>query len=492
MASLNRIGHIVVLMLENRSFDHVLGYLKKTSPDVAGMADSDFNYEDPVKQVRKVQVSRATRSALLFDPSHEYPEVQVQLYGPGAKGGSRRPKKKAAMSGFICSSAAPGGKRAKDVMECFQPNQLPILTTLAAQYGIINYWYSSIPGPTWPNRFFVHAGTSGGLTESPGTAASILGFEFKSGTIYDRLTAARKDWRVYHTDVPQVIGIRKLRKHYISGSHFRQFGQFRKDVAKNDLPEYSFIEPDYDVFNDFVDGNSMHPRNDVANGERLVKEVYEAIRGSDLWGKTMLIITFDEHGGFYDHISPPPAVATGDDTRYATKGRKFKFDRYGVRVPTIVVSPYTAAGTVVGRKPDDGKDVFDHCSILSTVEKRFGLAPLTRRDATANTLETLLNLDVARDEDAPKKLPSVKALSRRPSAIRRRVGLGIRAAAEKPLTKQQEAFLGLAIACDMEMRAASGQRGIAVTPVAPRTKAAAASYAKTVQARVLAHRSRRR
>jgi len=218
MSALDRINRFVVLMLENRSFDHALGYLRKINPAVAGMADSDFNYEDPVRQLDKVLVSRATTSALSFDPSHEYPEVQIQLYGPAKGGKANKPAHPAPMSGFICSSASPGGARAKQVMECFQADQLPVLTALAQAYGLVNYWYSPMPGPTWSNRFFVHAGTCGGLTESPGKLASIAGFDFKSGTIFERLAGAGLGWRVYHTDTPQILGIQSMRKHYLGVS----------------------------------------------------------------------------------------------------------------------------------------------------------------------------------------------------------------------------------------------------------------------------------
>ena len=489
MSRLRKISKFVVLMLENRSFDHVLGYSKKANSSIDGIAGTDFNYEDPLKKQKKVYVRRATASALPFDPGHEFPDVKIQLYGPAVGGGANPPKKKAPMSGFVRSSAISGGKGANKVMECFEADQLPVLTTLAAQFGVLNYWYSSMPGPTWPNRFFVHAGTSGGLTDSPGKMEAVRGFNFKNGTIYDRLAAAKLGWRIYHTDIPQVIGIRNVRKHYLSGYHFRHFDSFQDDVTAGDLPEYTFIEPHYDVFNDFVNGNSMHPQNDVAHGEKLVKDVYEAIRGAAIWDKTMLIVTFDEHGGFYDHNSPPTARSTGDDTRYATKGLSFKFDRYGVRVPTIVVSAYTKAGTVIGKDSNDPNDVFDHCSILSTVGKRFGLASMTNRDKKANTLEALLNLDAGR-KDAPAKLPKAKTPLRNfPAKALRAVG---KRGVNKPLDKTQEAFLGLAIACDMELRGVSGRRSLAALPAAPRTKGAADKYAHNVQRRILAQRSKSR
>ncbi len=119
----------------------------------------------------------------------------------------------------------------------------------------------------------------------------------------------------------------------------------------------------------------MHPLNDIRKGEALVKGVYEALRNSQYWADTMFIITFDEHGGFYDHQSPPATVATGDDSNYANPAYSFRFDRLGVRVPAIVVSAYTDKGTIIGDDPNEPSTVFDHTSVLATVEKRFGLEP---------------------------------------------------------------------------------------------------------------------
>ena len=137
----------------------------------------------------------------------------------------------------------------------------------------------------------------------------------------------------------------------------------------------------------------------------LVKFVYEALRGSNYWQDTMLIITFDEHGGFFDHVAPPPAVPTGDDTAYANAKNNFHFDLYGVRVPAIVISAYTQKGTVIGTDAADPTTIFDHTSILATVAARFNLPPLTARDKVANKLDAALNLDAPRT-DAPMVLPS--------------------------------------------------------------------------------------
>src|SRR4029077_17206919 len=177
---------------------------------------------------------------------------------------------------------------------------------------------------------------------------------------------------------------------------FQDMDDFFDDVKNGKLADYNFIEPRYDTGNNYLNGNSMHPLNDIRNGEDLVKRVYEALRNSQYWSDTMLIITFDEHGGFYDHQSPPATVATGDDSQYANPNYSFLFERLGVRVPAIVVSAYTAKGTIIGDKAGEPSTFFDHTSVLATVEKLFGLEPLTKRDGAANTLEVAINLATPR------------------------------------------------------------------------------------------------
>ena len=414
--NLQKIQRFVVLMLENRSFDHLLGYLKAGNPAVAGLGDGDFaNFPDPrAAHPPAVPVTKTAGAIMPFDPPHEFCDVQRQLYGPGPSDGdcSNPPVDPAPMSGFLyCGNQAAADKQVPSqgfrVLECFAPGRVPCLTALAQEFALFNFWYSSLPGPTWPNRFFVHAATSGGLTDSPGTEGIVMGYSFKKDTIYHALAAAGKDWRIYHEGLPQTAGIDSLRLAYVDPftKQFREFSNFGQDVKDGILPEYTFIEPCYGGFldTDFAQGKSMHPQDDVNKGDALVQEIYETLRNSSYWPDTMLIITFDEHGGFFDHQSPPPVVPTGDDAAYANPHHPFKFDRYGVRVPAIVISAYTQKGTIIGSDPKDSKTMFDHTSILATVEKRFGLPSLTARDKAANLLDVALNLDQPRS-DAPAKL----------------------------------------------------------------------------------------
>jgi phospholipase C len=454
------VNRFVVLMLENRSFDHLFGFVRATNPRVVGLTGNESNQRDPNSAASPpVQVVRASSFVMRFDPGHEFYDVQVQLYGPLQNTApdlppvANPPRQPAPMTGFIASAVQAVDYSGDEnlVMECFQPDQLPVLTALASEFALFNFWYSSLPGPTWPNRFFVHAATSGGLSDSPTNTQILTGFSFQNGTIYDRLGDAGKDWRIYHDGLPQTAGISGLRDEYINPltKRFQDIDDFFEDVNNGSLGNYHFIEPRYGTGNNYLDGNSMHPLNDIRKGEALVKRVYESLRNSRYWADTMLIIAFDEHGGFYDHQSPPATVPTGDDSRYANLAEAFPFNRLGVRVPAIVVSAYTARGTVIGAEADEPSTVFDHSSILATVEKRFGLKPLTARDAAANTLEVALNVGAPRlsPADALTQLPqtaadAVVATETDPTQI-------FAADPQAPLSVNQQTMAALALACDM-------------------------------------------
>jgi len=480
--NLNNIEHFVVLMLENRSFDHLLGYMRSGDARIAGLSGNEFNYMDPNNTMSsKVSVARATAYAMPFDPGHEFPDVQTQLYGPG-----NPPVVPSPMSGFVSSASnAANAAKVPDslpmVMQCFQSDQIPVISTLAQEFALFNYWHSSLPGPTWPNRFFVHAATSGGLTDSPDTDQILGGYDFKNGTIYDRIGNAGKKWRIYHDGSPQTAGINSLRLEYINPftENFRAMSNFVNDVKSGDLPDYTFIEPNYDAGGNYQNGNSMHPLNDLRKGEVLVKHVYESLRANPaIWNSVLFVVAFDEHGGFYDHVPPPAAVPTGDDAKYAS--RNFGFNRYGVRVPAIAISPFIQRGTVIGSDPTNATTIFDHASILATVEKRFGLSHLTQRDTAANTIDVALNLNAART-DTPATLPDPGAEELAPKGAEM-LTLSTAASTTAPLSKNQQAFLDLARACDFE------QTKDAAANI--KNQKDAATYIKSVESKILARRKK--
>src|SRR5262249_45281499 len=275
-------------------------------------------------------------------------------------------------------------------------DQLPVLTALAREFVVCDNWRASMPGPTWPNRLFVHAASSGGLDHSPTTAEILLwetlnGFRFPHGTIFDGLKTHALSWRLYAgDDFPMVAALKG-----ITLLDIRSYSLFAQDLDRAAYPySYTFIEPSYNVTADYKCGTSQHPLDDVTRGESLIKCTYEAIRTSPHWNNSLLIITWDEHGGFYDHTEPPVAPAPGD-TQPGTGHNKygFTFERYGGRVPAVVISPLIPRNLVDHR-------TYDHASILATLEAVFHLNPLTARDQAANSLTNLATLASAR-QDAP-------------------------------------------------------------------------------------------
>ncbi len=401
------IKHLFVLMLENRSFDHMLGFADLQGPDA--VSGQQVHAEDLIAIGKSpTDVPKAALKIYApFGPGHEFSDVLLQLCGPNAAYDPTIGSYPAiTMSGFVECYQRKGAPDPSIVLQSFQPDQLPVLTTLAREFAVCDHWFASLPGPTWPNRFFVHAASAAGLDDSP-SALTILvhqtvdGFEFPNGTIYDRLGT---DWVVFHGDeFPCVYSLKGMADHWRAG-RFQPQRKFKDIVSAPDFAaRYVFIEPHYGrVYSDYACGTSQHPLDDVTQGEQLIKDVYEAIRQSPHWNESALVITYDEHGGFYDHVPPPPAPAPGDVTAGTHHG--FDFKQLGVRVPAVVVSPLIQKGTIDRR-------VYDHSSVPATLATLFGLAPingrqsLTDRDGNANTFESLFSLPVAR-ADAPETLPS--------------------------------------------------------------------------------------
>ena len=508
-----QIDHFVVLMLENRSFDFVLGHLELENPKVDGIKNASSIPTDPYKpELPPVSLQPAESPAMLYDPPHEFPDVQLQLFAPDCGfpvPDSFSPKAPPRMQGFVKSAAlsaeqasTPGKTVSpRSVMEYLTKEQVPVLSALAREYAVFNYWHSSLPGPTWPNRFFVHASTSGGLSDSPTTGAIVDGFEFAKGTIYDRLEEAGRTWSLYYTGFPQAVGIRSLRSRFLDSkidpfrdarniNNFREMESFEADVRAGRLTDYTFIEPDYATGSNYAEGDSMHPLNDIRKGEKLVGEIYRILRKSAYWESVMLIVVFDEHGGFYDHLVPPVAVPSGDDSKYSTPGRAFRFERLGVRVPAIAVSAYTDRGTVIGSHPSDGTTVFDHSSIPATLATRFEFKSLTDRERAAHTLEVAITRESPRcsAEQAPLTLPDPAPIQ----AFRTPVALAPGVSPSGMLSEGQRSMVDLAAACHKEISPPSEHDAIQKQRRAVQTHADAKDYLKQVEDKIREHRKKRK
>ncbi len=392
------IRHVVVLMLENRSFDCMLGMLYPNSEAFEGLIGTESNiwhkpdgnqqniqvWKDPALTARTVTIPNP-------DPGEGFADIQMQIQGLGDDG---KPQPgPATMGGFVDNyMRQPPTDPVADqysVMHYFTPDQVPVISQLARAFGVSDRWHASAPCQTWPNRFFAHTGTANGYVNNSPTK---LPFEME--TVFDRLSAAKRDWRIYFHDIPQSATLSKL--WWSALTHFRDFADnFARDAASGTLPAYSFIEPRYfpDLANNHLP-NDEHPPHNIAYGEALIAAVYNAVRGGPGWKQTLLVITYDEHGGCYDHVVPPKATPPGGPTPDG-----YDFSGFGVRVPAVIVSPYVPPRSVI-RPP--GETPFDHTSIIATLRKLFGFAALTPRDAAAPDL--LAALAARPDNDGPASI----------------------------------------------------------------------------------------
>jgi phospholipase C len=499
------IEHLFVLMLENHSFDCVFamsgipGIIRANSGDTNSFGGTTYHISSPAP------------TSAPADPGHEFQDVLQQLCGPDATHTPWQPyPRPITNTGFVAnyagkrqriasvSGTAPAPEDFGDVMACFDtPTQLPVIYQLATEFAVCDQWFASVPGPTWPNRFFVHGASSGGWANSP-PSASVLrwetfggGFVYPSGSsIFDALTKAELKWRVYADEngpilggIPQVSALRGITWQL----HTHPFSAFQGDLQNPYPYTYTFIEPNYgDVASGrYTGGSSQHPVDGVGGGEALIKATYEAIRNSPLWNSSLLIVSYDEHGGYYDSVAPGSAPAPADNSpeQLSMNAGGFLFDQYGVRVPAVVVSPLIPRGTV-------DHTIYDHASIPATLERLHGLPPLTRRDASANTVLGLVSLTTART-DTPSTL---KAL---PPPLG---GLLPPAVAQPDLSDQPlpesepdniHGFVDILVKTDLELARDDPTRQTAIRQrvSAIKTRADAEAYAAEVRARARAIRA---
>jgi len=425
-AGWEKIEHIVVLMLENRSFDNLLGWLydPKNKPPLH-IVPADFDglhgkcLSNPAPDGRDIAAEKSSdpRSPQP-NPGEPFEHVYSQIYNvplPELKEVPPNPTDKPNMLGFIRNYAVqkdPPSDPTK-IMKSLTPKTVPVLSALAHYYAVCDRWFASIPSETFCNRSFVHAGTSSGYVNNAGG-----GFCFVNDTttIFDLLETAGKSWTIFCGSWLLESFTLLTQKHlwkYALGQHFAHLRDFIKAAGqKGGLPNYSFLEPIY--FDSLVWGpeNDMHPEcnpyelygpSNLERGEALVAKVYNAVRNGPDWESTLLIILFDEHGGCYDHVPPPSApecsAAMAPDRIIPAGepgGAGFKFDRLGPRVPAILISAFTKPQTRL-------HSVFEHTTVLSTVVNCFGLPKnkLGKRQAKAPDLKEALNSSRPRKDRPP-------------------------------------------------------------------------------------------
>ncbi|MGF6970989.1 phospholipase C [Paraburkholderia sp. WC7.3g] len=375
--------HVVVLMLENRSFDHLFGYLGKGEglpPDGAVNYLKPGDTTSPAFHTRK----GGDFTSVAQGPSHSLKQTNEQLYGT-TRVPVGTPATDAKLNGFASSfrtsleydlKRQPTESELQQVMNCFDPVQLPVLSTLAKEFVLCDQWFADVPGPTMPNRAYVHAATSQGYTYNAGWKP-----KFTCDTLYDRINATEgMSWRVYYHDNNDVLELYPdVRKTPQNNALFES--NFLNDVAGDRLATYSFITPAF-IGSPEQPVNSMHAPADVRPAEKLVADIYSALRAHEpVWQKTLLIIVFDETGGYYDHVQPPKAVSP-DGIAGLTEPAylvPFGFDRLGLRVPCMLVSPWFEAGV--------DSTVYSHSTIPGSMIEAYRLGKfLTKRDKGAAKL----------------------------------------------------------------------------------------------------------
>jgi phospholipase C len=385
----------------------MLGGLKALDARINGLTGTESNL-DTTNEPARVSAKAEFQSQLDPDPDHHYPAVHKQLFA-----GTSGPPATPSMQGFVQSyfDQQRDVAHSRKIMYYFEPKNLPVLTTLAQSFAVFNSWFASIPGPTICNRAFAHYGTSfGSVTMNP--------FEIKKPylSIYDRMLQAGRTAKLYYFDeassTMEVVNLLSNQPQI-----FATYGQFIKDCADNKLPDYSFIEPNYTDHAGPGGGqllaSDQHPDHNIVAGERFIASIYNAIFDNpEVWETTALLIVYDEHGGIYDHVPPPYLDPKFPDEGNApssdTGGAPFLFDRLGVRVPAILVSPWVAAKTVIPGLGEPGGLIFEHASIPATVTEHFipnfdsGPAlKRTKRERNATTFLKLLTDKRQNDDDCP-------------------------------------------------------------------------------------------
>jgi len=288
MGASDPIKHVVVLMMEDHSFDQLLGCMQQVYAELEGIDEKKLRSNPDYPNANNVVQQAATKlTSISLDPVHEHVNVLRQIADN--------------CSGFVsdfvqCYSQC--GETRQQVMSYYQLGSLPVLHQLAQNFTVCDHWFSSLPGPTWPNRFFVHTGTSKGHVKMPSGMYIKNEYFYDQNTIYDELDNKHITWGIYHHGMPHTLLLARL---WDRPGQFHRMDNFFKDATRpeEEFPQYVFIEPSYGG----TDENDQHPPTDMRKGEYLIAQIYNALRRNEaLWNSTLFVLLYDEHGGFYDLI----------------------------------------------------------------------------------------------------------------------------------------------------------------------------------------------
>lgn len=403
MSALDNIKHIIIVMMENRSFDHMLGY-RRLPPlnrkDVNGLStdrewitkhtnhDGDQSHA-PFHSDNPYQLPEG------FDPPHQREEITQQM-GPPQNGVFP-------MNGFVSSLPDNIPSNPKDrrlVMAYFGPKEVPITHFFAENFAICDNWFCSLPAGTQANRLMAMSGESRIDTNRVPLP--------KQDLVYDWLNTHNVSWRVYHEGVPFFALIPRWIPNIIAQKNFRNFRHLATDLSNtppSELPQVIFVEPTYGDCPHKGANTDDHAPAGVSDGQDFLLQIYNAVKTSDkFWKNALLIITYDEHGGFFDHVSPPliptnpPANASYD-----------RFESLGVRVPAHIISPYVRKSSVIS-------NLFDHTSILKLLGEKFGNAGSYSPEVDSRSVKSLASAleDKVFITKAPASPPVDQYLANRP------------------------------------------------------------------------------
>ncbi|TNE86577.1 MAG: hypothetical protein EP330_22840 [Deltaproteobacteria bacterium] len=404
--SWRHIDHVVVLMMENQSFDRILGWMNLEEHDVDGVPTG---MSCPIDDADGCETLPVEGGASLIPPGapHRAGHMFEQFHGHGP-GTNRGFARMAWKSAWKRAGLKDENKKdlVREVLRHHDKDDLPVTRDLALSFAVADRWFCSIASSTWPNRYFLHYGTS------PTGPAHFPQLDKNVPTLFKRLNDKGLPWRIY-VDGPANVQVcaaiskqrRKARKQALANGvpedqadpmrtmdrFFCDFAPTPDGFADNELPAYTFIEPRHWRAKG-REANNDHSGTHLHRGQALIAQVYNRLREHPAWERTLLVVTYDEHGGYYDHVAPPPAPnpETGE---LGTVPKEGDMGFYGGRVPTLLISPRI--------KPGAFHEVCDHTSVLAFLEKRFDLEPLTHRDAQANDLTSAFT-----DEpwETPKRL----------------------------------------------------------------------------------------
>ena len=370
--TLPQIDHILVLMMENHTYDNYLGMLGRGPGETArgdGFTIGPDGRPTATNPCPNGSVQHAfrmpTTCQIAGQPSQEWAQAHTQ-FNSGHN------------DGFVKSASGPVA------MGYWTREDLPWAYSLASTFPVADRWFAPAMGQTHPNRRYLMAATSVGMVDD------ILPYNLipaPNGTIFDRLDNHQIPWRNYYASLPPTSAL-FLGQAFEGHASVVPIAQFFADARSGNLPGFAIIDPD------FGHSSGENPQN-IVHAERFAAQVVEAVMNSPAWPRTLLVWTFDEGGGYYDHVPPPAAVAPDDEEPLFPATAYDGFARYGFRVPAVVVSPWSRANHVTSV-------VHDHTSILKMVERKWNLAPMTRRDAAAHDLSDFLDLNVPAFAVPPK------------------------------------------------------------------------------------------